>query len=165
MADNVMQLNINLTKVDTKSTEQEQLDTVTATAKNGNSGIDKKDVLKKAAGVTMAYNQIQKITTTVVTTKLSQIGSVYGDQAKQNEINNVMSSVGTVSGIGQSIIGGALVAGPVGAVVMGLTSLIAEGYAMFERNASYQRLERENAINSMRSSEALGMTAIDRNRK
>lgn len=165
MADNVMQLNINLTTIDTKSTEQEQLDNATAPAKSGEgTPKDDKAMLKKAVLTTMAYHQIQRIATQVITTKLSQIGSVYGDQATQNQINNMISTAGTVSNIAQATIAGA-VFGPIGAAIALVGAVVVEGYSASERNASYNRWVTEDRFRSERSSEALGLTAIDRNRR
>jgi hypothetical protein len=107
----------------------------------------------------------------VKTFTLSNIGEKYGDQARQNQVNNVLSSIsvggnvlsGTVSGAAA----GAL-AGPIGAVVgaaVGLvTSTTSQIVGMVEADAKWQRQEMENMYNEIRASNRLGVDISKRNR-
>ena len=170
MADNnIMEININLSTADIVSKQEEQLNTVTAPLRSNNNNDNSKTltdtaILKKAVGVSMAIGQIQQMSSQIITSKLSQIGTLYDDQATQNKINNMIDASSKATGLAQSTIGGALVGGAPGAVIMGISALMNEVYQGYERNMNYQRKQAENAITSVRSAESLGRISSDNNR-
>ncbi len=161
----VMELKIVLEHADTTSDQQEQLNNITKEASaTGSTTNTQADMLKKAAGVALAVQQVQKVANQVATYALTAPGTIYNDQARQNEIDNLMNASSMATGLGKSVLAGALVAGPVGAVVAGIGSLVGTGFDMYNNNATYQRLQTVNNINSVRSSESLGMISSDNNR-
>ena len=107
----------------------------------------------------------------VKTFAINNISEKYGDQARQNEINNTLNGLGIAGGIAGSTVGGAAagaLAGPVGAVVGAVIGLVAgvanQTVKSVEASYKWQRQEYENTLNEARQSERLGIDISQRNR-
>jgi hypothetical protein len=100
----------------------------------------------------------------VKTFALDNISEKYGDQARQNTVNNALTIVGYESSIASSVAVGAAVGRGVGAAVgavLGVVNLVIDS---IEREMKWQRQEQENLYTSVRASERLGVDISQRSR-
>jgi hypothetical protein len=126
----------------------------------------------KAALAGYAATQVVEIGWNAVKTfKLDNIGEKYGDQARQNQVNNALNIAGRAKSVAGSAASGALAgaaAGPVGAIVgaaIGIISNVAnQSIQATEAQAKWLRKEQENLYASIRSSERLGVDISQRSR-
>lgn len=112
-----------------------------------------------------------KITSDIVKTgteygmyRLTTIGSRYGDQARQNSVNNLMTGINVAGSFGVSTLVGAITAGPTGAVIGAVSSLLTTALQAVERLETWQQKQDTNTMNEVRSSDRIGKVASDRNR-
>jgi hypothetical protein len=138
------------------------------------SDFDKAKQSAFAKGSLTAYMATAVIATTwnaVKTYAIDNIAEKYGDQARQNQANNILKGVG----VGASILGGAasgLMAGAmggpvlaaVGAMIGTVTAITNQAIGNIERELQWQRREYENTIVSARATERLGLDVSKRNR-
>lgn len=95
---------------------------------------------------------------------LGSVGSRYGDTARQNEINNIMSVGSRVTGAATSIAAGALVGGWAGAVIATVGEIVSNAVNVVTNKDKWNQQQRINDMNEIRQSERLGLLASDRNR-
>ena len=95
---------------------------------------------------------------------LSNISEKFGDQALQNDINNLKRGIGISAGLVGSIGAGAMLGGPVGAAIGAVTGVAAQAIKMIEAHAQWMRHEQENTYSEVRASERLGVDISQRSR-
>lgn len=161
-----MELNININDL-TESKEEKQLKQQSQGAiKDASKGLgtDKMNTLKYAAAMNLGMQGIKRAANRVYSTELNKISSRYGDQARYNEINNVMSSVSEAMGMVGTIVTGFMVGGPVGAGIAAAFEFGTKAYEVYNNNQDYKYAQIETNISSQRSMEALGLKTTDLNR-
>lgn len=174
---NEFTLHIALDSIQTdKSKAEEHLRNATSTGDTENSTDDeKKSKLSnsvKAAFIdniaSKAFNMVQQVSASQV----EKLGSIYDNQMRQNQINNLMTSVGMATELVSAGVSGAVtgsVAGPVGAAVGAVLAVAAD--ATKQSIQAYNRVETwdvqqyGNTLNEVRSSERLGIQRSNRNRR
>lgn len=119
-----------------------------------------------------------KLATEVVNTgkqylsyRVNTYGARYGDTARQNELNNMMTvanyGVNLIKSTAEGAIAGATF-GPwgalAGAIIGTITDVIGEVIGGVERTDQWQLQQNQNTFNEIRASERLGMMISDRNR-
>lgn len=156
---------------DSKTDAQDHLDKTTGKSTDNNSGNNTKannELIKKTAttaSLAIGYTAGKKIAKQVGTYMISNIGTKYGDQARQNEINNIKSAGSTLLSMGEEIAAGAMVAGPIGAVVASVAAIAGQVVEISERVDEYNQLQKQNSLEEVRSSERLGQISTQRNRQ
>lgn len=173
-------IHIDLNNIPTDTAKaQEALDVVNGKANiqqstpSRVSASSKMDALKTAKAIGAVHIGKQLINTSISVAKyrVGTISARYGDTARQNEINNIISVGEREMGILGSTMSGAMagsLVGPVGTAVgavLGFTSsMINEAVQMFERRDQWQLQQNKNNFVENRSMERLGMMTTDRNR-
>lgn len=95
---------------------------------------------------------------------LSMYGDYTGDYVKQAQIDNALEIGSTILGIGASIVGGAVVGGPVGAIVSGVVAVANTAVNEILKVNTYNlNLAKQNAVASFNSSR-IGRILTDGNR-
>ena len=119
--------------------------------------------IKYAAAMNLGMQGIKRAANRVYSTELNKISSRYGDQARYNEINNVVSSVSEGLGMAGTIMAGFAFGPVVGGIVTAI-EFGTKAYEIYNSNQNYKYAQIETNINSQRSMEALGLKTTDLNR-
>jgi len=158
------------------SRAKEKLNNVT-NVNSGSSAAEKSDntgIIKaaKTVGLISLGKQVVSSATNYTTYKLSTYGSRYGDSARQNEINNMMTITSAGLSFVTSTAGGAIAGatlGPIGAAVGAaigaVSSVVGRVVDIIKNNEEYNRKRDIERISENRSFERLGLLASDRNRR
>lgn len=172
-------LTINLSnKTSVKEDAKETLNDVTEpekkkTSKSEEDEDSELDKFKKTTygmATIMMLDSAKSIASSVVNTRISTIGARYDNQAKQNEIQNLVSIGGMASSTVSSAITGAVVGSsvsPAGAIVgavIGVTTNIAnQVYQIYERVQEWERNQFANNMEEKVSAERIGRVSSNRN--
>ena len=173
---NVFELNVNINSTvkseAEKSMENVSLGSLTNVSGKMDQGLSKlgqkasksgHDVLGKSlkgAGAIGVASAVVDIGTKVVTNRLSRYGRLYGDQARQNRIDNAMSVAGDLMEAGGTIAAGAMAGGVPGAIVGAVVAVVDKAVEIAENLKEYSYNQQENRFESQRESERIGMIAI-----
>ena len=101
----------------------------------------KKAVTIAAVGA-IAINTINKS----IGYELSNYGAMYGDQARQNEINNMMSVGKTALSYGAGIVGATIAGGPILGAIAAVGIGIGQAFSMVTNANDYKMLDAERNL-------------------
>jgi len=162
---NTFELNINLNNT-TGSEAEKALNNTTKGSVDTNTGSITKDEKKVIFDSIVAHSIVSNVVNTskkVATTELSKIGSLYGDIARQNEINNSINFGSTMASSSLSIAASFAVNPVLGAINLINTGL-SQAYDMFNNYQNWVVKRTEDTITTNRSNERLGNLATSRGR-
>lgn len=166
MASNIFELNINLMQLENSEAKEALKETTEASANQQNPEESKKDESLKKLKSTAAWagKQTVQIVKQIAVYDLNKAGSVYGDTARQNEIDNIT----TTASMGMSVVNmaatGAQVGGPWGAVIGAVLGTVGEVIQGFQRAQEYKIKQQDNLRQSNYASERLGILAASKGR-
>lgn len=173
---NIFELNINLNEVGKSEAEQALKETTNGSAgDSGNDGNIELTNLEKAgkmlSGIHLAGQIDSNILRPLVNMGTNTIGSVYGDTARMNQINNLTNSVNTGMGFVRSGLSGYSVgsafgngAGVAMAIVNVVMDVAGEAISMIENSIQYNNQQLDYKYNSAYASERLGILATNKGR-
>lgn len=176
---NIFELNINLNAVENSETKKALNETSNAKTKAANTGDDENDKLtglKTGLKMAAALHVVQKINSNVVMPLVNMgtttVGTIYGDTARLNKIQNLNNSISTGMGLissgfsgfaaGAAIGGGA--GGAVGAVITLTLDLVGKTIDMVTNAMEYNNRQFDHMYNSNYAQERLGLLAINKGR-
>jgi len=162
---NIFELNVNINAIE-KTEAQKALEKTTNGENTENKIETPESSGKKTAAAigAMVISSGRQIANQVISFETSKIGSLYGDTARQNEINNMMSGVNTVAGIAQMAASGAAIGGPWGAAIGAIVGIVGEGIQMVQRGYMYTKEEEDRVRNSNYAQERLGILTASKGR-
>lgn len=162
-----LNINIKLNQADKAETQKKKLEKIAnGTEVEKSKGLQDLEKLgksnEKLSGMTKALGiQLGK---KVITSGLSMVGTWGGDTAKQNRINNIVSTVETGMNAASTIAAGAALGGPIGAGIAAIGVAVNEGIQMVQRSIDYKIRDQENTQAEIKSMERLGLQRTDRGR-
>ena len=177
---NIFELNINLNAVENSETKKALSETSNAKTKTANTGDDKDDKLaglKMGLKMAAAVHVTQKLNSNVAMPLLNMgtttIGTIYGDTARLNQIQNLNNSVSTGMGLissgfsgfaaGKAVTGGAG-GGSAGAIIAITLDVVGKAIDMVTSAMEYNNRQIDHVYNSNYAQERLGLLAINKGR-
>ena len=165
MANNIFELNVNLMYLE-KSEAKEALRTTAEGAANQQSNTDNKkegdSKLKKS--VKWAGKQSMQIVKQIAVYDLNKAGSVYGDTARQNEIDNMMTTAAMGQTIASMTATGAQIGGGWGAIIGLVLGTVGEVIQGAQRAYEYKIEQQNNQREASYAQERLGILAACKGR-
>lgn len=158
---NKFELNINLMQLD-KSEAKEALKQTTNGAADQKQDDKKDSDLKKTAK--WAGKQVVQIVKQVAVYDLNKAGTIYGDQARQNEIDNITSTVAMGSTIANMTAMGAQIGGGWGALIGAVLGTVGEVIQGVQRANEYKIQQQNNLREANYAQERLGILAYSKGR-
>lgn len=174
MAEYTLHININNIPGDNNTKAKEKLEKTTNGDNTGSGVSDKLENLKKAAkavGAISLGKQVLGIGKQELNYRISTYGAKYGDTARQNELQNMMSIANSGVSLAKNTVSGAVAGatlGPAGAIVGAVIGFVSDGLnqvmGMVHRSEEWSRQQYINNLNETRTSERLGLMKSDRQR-
>ena len=173
MAEYTLHIDINNLPSE-NSKAKEKLDNVTNNNKKESSGNDKLDNLVKAAkavGAVKLAKQVVNIGKQELNYRINTYGAKYGDTARQNELQNMMTTLDMGTSFVKSTVTGVVAGatfGPwgalAGAIIGSVSDAIGKVVDITHKTEEWQRQQYINNLNETRASERLGLMKTDRQR-
>lgn len=173
MAEYTLHIDINNLPSE-NSKAKEKLDSVTNNNKKESSGNDKLDNLAKAAkavGAVKLAKQVVGLAKSELNYRINTYGAKYGDTARQNELQNMMTTLDMGTNFVKSTAGGAIAGatfGPwgalAGAIIGSVSDIIGKVVDYNHKKEEWERQQYINNLNEVRQSERLGLMKSDRQR-
>ena len=164
---NIFELNVNINTTGESEAEKALNDTTNGSIEvqqdSGSDATSKGKNIAAAIGV-MSIQKVSQIGNQIASYEINKIGTIYGDQARQNEINNIMTVANTLTGIVSSTITGAAVGGLPGAIVGFVLNTASEVIQAGQRVEQYNIQQRDHMLNSNYKLERLGMLTASKGR-
>ena len=162
-----MEININLNNVTSK---QEKSDQTLKTAEGKTSDAVKtkekkaSEDIKKGLKAAVIFSYSKQAVTSIASSRISMIGSTYGDEAFQNRVSNIYSKSLDVGG---SVISSAIAfsANPIiGAIVTGL-AVLQKTVSAYSASMAWAEQKRDETISNSRRAERLGIVSSGLSRR
>lgn len=163
---NIFELNVNIHTTE-KSEAQKAL---SQTIGNDDMTSGKSETLatkdnKTAAAVgAIAIQGVKQSASQIVSFEVNKISTIYGDDARANQINNMMNTASAGMSLVSSIATGASIGGPWGAVVGAVVGVATEAIGFATRAYSFAKTEQDRTRNSNYAQERLGLLAASKGR-
>ena len=162
----MMEININLNSLSKKDKSDDALKTAegkreeTAETKERKASESLKGGLK--AAVIFSYGK--QAVTSIASSRISSIGSTYGDEALQNRVSNVYSNAMSIGSSLTSIAVATTVNPALGAIMAGL-ALLQRTIGAYASKVAWDERRKEESIGDSRRAERLGIVASGSSRR
>lgn len=162
-------MTIKVEDLNSKTAAEDALERATGTSISLNDdNEDTKKVKSKSdsnvAGTVLAIDALKTVGVTALNTAIAYVGIVSDDQALQNEITNVTTTVSSTISTGMGIAGAFAASQALGWVTLVLTAL-SELSNIYVNNVAYSKKMLEYSLENEKKSERLGLLASDKNRR
>lgn len=176
---NIFELNINLNSTEETETEKALKKTSNAKVAETDPGDDKSDGALKIAGkAAAAVLGIQRVKSDVVmpfyNMGITTVGTIYGDAARMNQIQNLTNTVNMGIGMVQTGLSGYSIgfasggsskgAGSVGAIIAIALDLVGKTIDGVTNAMEYNNKQQDHKYNEAYGKERLGLLAINKGR-
>ena len=167
MASNVYELNINISNLSSDTSASSVMNktntgSLPSDKKNSDgNALSSKSITAGAIGAA-AYSSAKRTVTSVATYELNKTGSLYGDVAKQNSINNSMSAANNLAQIGGIVAATAI--NPVLGAFTALNYATSSIFSMYSNHAEYVQTQIDNERDSDKETGRLGKIANSKGR-
>lgn len=173
---NIFELNVNITST-VKSEAQQALDETTnggvgtvptlegadTPVKGGEEAASNASSTGGAIGA-LALQTVGKAASDLLSFDISRTATVFGDQARANEISNLMAGTGIVGNIAQGALTGLAVGGPWGALAGAILATVTEGVKVAQRAYEFNIKQTDHKINANYAQERLGILTVSKGR-
>lgn len=172
MAEYTLHIDINNLPSE-NSKAKDKLDSVTGNKKESSKSeqLDSLTKAAKAVGAVKLAKQVVNIGKQELNYRISTYGAKYGDTARQNELQNMMTQVNMGVSFVQSTATGAIAGatfGPwgalAGAIIGSVSDIIGKVVDYNHKKEEWERQQYINNLNETRASERLGLMKSDRQR-
>ena len=173
---NIFELNINLNEMG-KSEAEEALEETTGGASTGSGNKEEVELsrLEKTGKMLAGIHFLGKLDSNILhplaNLGTNTIGTVYGDIARTNQINNLANTINSSMGFVNSGLSGYSIGSAFGkgagiamAIVNTVMDVAGEAISMIENSIQYNNQQLDYKYNSMYASERLGLLAINKGR-
>lgn len=161
---NIFELNVNINAIEKTETQKALDKTISGENTENKVETPESSGKKTAAAIgAMVISSGTQIATRIISFETSKIGSLYGDVARQNEINNMLSGVNTIAEIGQMAAAGAAF-GPWGAAVGVVLGIAGKAIEYAYNGYMYTKEEEDRVRNSNYAQERLGILTASKGR-
>lgn len=168
MANNVFELNINLMQLEKSEAKEALRNTANGSVSDSKKEEKEDDSLMGAISALKGNFYVKTATNKIVKPGLqyitSKYGTIYGDQARANQIQNVSSAVSSVSGIVSSAAAGFAFGGPWGMVAALAAEAINIAIDVASNVREYNERQLDYMYDSNYTQERLGLLAINKGR-
>lgn len=166
---NIFELNINLNKTGESEAKKALKKTINGNAEDEQEEGSLKTALNAIGSSYFAKEAYSNIAKPILDLQLNKYGVIYGDQARQNKINNMTSTVSsavsmTTSTLSGYAAGAALGSGGAGAIITLALELVGTAIDMVGNAREYNENQLNYMYNSNYSQERLGILASSKGR-
>lgn len=160
---NVFELNVNINNTSKSQTKKALEKTSTGSKSPKKDDDEEMGLVEAASAVHLGKKAIQTVIK-AADIPLSRYGRLYGDTARQNEINNLTQSAHEVASAATTIAAGASVGGPWGAAIAAAIVVIDKAIDITRNLQDYENKMREYTIEANQKQERLGILASSQGR-
>ena len=164
-----LRVDINVNGLDPETTSKQVLDQTTSKkAANDTAKTKEKKVLSDTAkGISgaLVVSYAKSSVNTIVESRLSSVGTRYGDEALQNRINNISNLVKQTTSATAGIVGTAVDFGVAGAAIAIAVELVSKGTEIINNKIDYMRDRLEEQREITRKANRLGVVAAGAGRR
>ena len=163
-----LRVDINVSGLEQETTSKQVLDQTTS--KQGEELAktkEKKALNDTAKGITGAaiFSFAKSSVNTIVESRLSSVGTRYGDEALQNRINNISNVVKQTTSAAIGVAAGGVAGGPAGAAIAIAVELVSKGTEIINNKLDYMRDRLEEQREITRKANRLGVVAAGAGRR
>lgn len=162
----MMEININLNKLSKKEKSDNALKTAEGKSEDVVKTKEKKasESLKGGLKAAVIFSYGKQAVTSIASSRISSIGSTYGDEALQNRVSNVYSNAMSVGSSLTSIAVATSVNPALGAIMAGM-ALLQRTISVYTNKVSWDEKRKEESIGYSRKAERLGIVASGSSRR